>query len=216
MICQTIAESPDGRLVIQDLFEGMCAKFPEIREWAFGKDWEARVKNRIKSTLSIKGNLFVKQARPSSAAGKGSWWTLSPEAQEQWKAGRVANVLKTNGVGPIGGASSIGLGLGNAAGAIPNSFGASPSGSRPPSALAQGSAPPQPPIGLNTGGGPARASPAQPQAAFGQQAMPALSQAMPAVSAPAPTAPSVGAGVNVEDANGEGPAAKRMRMMDSR
>ncbi|CDU23057.1 uncharacterized protein SPSC_01687 [Sporisorium scitamineum] len=96
MICQTIAESESGRLVIQDLFEGMCSKFPEIREWAFGKDWEARVKNRIKSTLSIKGNLFVKVPRPSSAAGKGSWWTLSPEAQEAWKTGRVANVVKNN------------------------------------------------------------------------------------------------------------------------
>ena len=40
MICQTIAESEHGRLVIQDLFEQMCAKFPEIREWAYGKDWE--------------------------------------------------------------------------------------------------------------------------------------------------------------------------------
>lgn len=40
MICQTVAESPDGRLVIQDLFENMCSKFPEIREWAYGKDWE--------------------------------------------------------------------------------------------------------------------------------------------------------------------------------
>ncbi|KAN0059990.1 hypothetical protein ACQY0O_007963 [Thecaphora frezii] len=96
MICQTIAESECGRLVIQDLFEGMCAKFPEIREWAFGKDWEARVKNRIKSTLSIKGNLFIKVPRPSSAAGKGSWWTLSAEAQEAWKTGRVANVVKNN------------------------------------------------------------------------------------------------------------------------
>ncbi|SPO37240.1 uncharacterized protein PSFLO_02712 [Pseudozyma flocculosa] len=96
MICQTIAESESGRLVIQDLFEGMCAKFPEIREWAFGKDWEARVKNRIKSTLSIKGNLFIKVPRPSSAAGKGSWWTLSAEAQEAWKTGRVANVVKNN------------------------------------------------------------------------------------------------------------------------
>ncbi|KDN44570.1 hypothetical protein K437DRAFT_263206 [Tilletiaria anomala UBC 951] len=97
MICQTIAESPDGRLVIQDLFENMCAKFPEIREWAYGKDWEARVKNRIKSTLSIKGNLFIKVPRPSSAAGKGSWWTLSQEAQEAWKAGRVASVVKNQG-----------------------------------------------------------------------------------------------------------------------
>ncbi len=42
MICQTIAESDDGRLVIQDLFDNMCAKFPEIREWAYGKDWEVR------------------------------------------------------------------------------------------------------------------------------------------------------------------------------
>jgi hypothetical protein len=94
MICQTIAESESGRLVIQDLFEGMCSKFPEIREWAFGKDWEGRVKNRIKSTLSIKGNLFIKVPRPSSASGKGSWWTLSQEAQDAWKEGRVASVVK--------------------------------------------------------------------------------------------------------------------------
>jgi hypothetical protein len=95
MICQTIAESESGRLVIQDLFEQMCAKFPEIREWAFGKDWEGRVKNRIKSTLSIKGNLFIKVPRPSSASGKGSWWTLSQEAQDAWKEGRVASVVKS-------------------------------------------------------------------------------------------------------------------------
>lgn len=94
MICQTIAESEYGRLVIQDLFDQMCTKFPEIREWAFGKDWEARVKNRIKSTLSIKGNLFIKVPRPSSAHGKGSWWTLSQEAQDAWKEGRVASVVK--------------------------------------------------------------------------------------------------------------------------
>lgn len=55
------------------------------------------MKNRIKSTLSIKGNLFIKVPRPSSAAGKGSWWTLSPEAQEAWKAGRVASVVKNQG-----------------------------------------------------------------------------------------------------------------------
>lgn len=95
MICQTIAESDTGKLVIQDLFEGMCNKFPEIREWAFGKDWEGRVKNRIKSTLSIKGNLFIKIPRPSSASGKGSWWTLSQEAQDAWKEGRVASVVKS-------------------------------------------------------------------------------------------------------------------------
>lgn len=113
MICQTIAESESGRLVIQDLFEGMCSKFPEIREWAFGKDWEARVKNRIKSTLSIKGNLFIKVPRPSSAAGKGSWWTLSQEAQDAWKEGRVASVVKAaaaaaNGerASPAGGAGA--------------------------------------------------------------------------------------------------------------
>lgn len=94
MICQTIAESEHGRLVIQDLFDQMCTRFPEIREWAFGKDWEGRVKNRIKSTLSIKGNLFIKVPRPSSASGKGSWWTLSQEAQDAWKEGKVASVVK--------------------------------------------------------------------------------------------------------------------------
>lgn len=58
---------------------------------------QARVKNRIKSTLSIKGNLFIKVPRPSSAAGKGSWWTLSQEAQDLWKAGKTASVVKTQG-----------------------------------------------------------------------------------------------------------------------
>ncbi|WFD39668.1 uncharacterized protein MJAP1_002648 [Malassezia japonica] len=94
MICYTISESPGGRLVIQDLFEGMCHKFPDIREWAAGKDWEARVKNRIKSTLSIKGNLFVKVPRPSNASGKGSWWTLSAEAQGAYRQGRVAEAVR--------------------------------------------------------------------------------------------------------------------------
>lgn len=94
MISYTISESPGGRLVIQDLFEGMCHKFPDIREWAAGKDWEARVKNRIKSTLSIKSNLFIKVPRPSNASGKGSWWTLSPEAQNAYRQGRIAEAVR--------------------------------------------------------------------------------------------------------------------------
>lgn len=97
MICATIAHSDHGRLVIQDLFEQMCARFPEVQEWAFGKDWEARVKNRIKSTLSIKGHLFIKVPRPSTAAGKGSWWTLSREAQDAYRENRLAPLLKLSG-----------------------------------------------------------------------------------------------------------------------
>lgn len=58
---------------------------------------QGRVKNRIKSTLSIKGNLFIKVPRPSTAAGKGSWWTLSAEAQDAWKEGRVASVIRQTG-----------------------------------------------------------------------------------------------------------------------
>lgn len=97
MICYTIYESPTGRLVIQELFEGMCLKFPEITEWASGKDWEARVKNRIKSTLSIKGNLFVKVPRPSRAGSKGSWWTLTPDAQEAFRQGCVSEAVRGSG-----------------------------------------------------------------------------------------------------------------------
>lgn len=154
MICATIAHSEHGRLVIQDLFEQMCARFPEVQEWAFGKDWEvslgtttttkgqtrrryttpgadrreiahlrtltnilgspnlsfvqARVKNRIKSTLSIKGHLFVKVPRPSSAAGKGSWWTLSQEAQDAYHEGRLGPLLKLSGTMPVGGTSTPG------------------------------------------------------------------------------------------------------------
>ncbi|WFD30250.1 hypothetical protein MSPP1_001267 [Malassezia sp. CBS 17886] len=106
MICYTISESPLGRLVIQELFEGMCHKFPDVREWAVGKDWEARVKNRIKSTLSIKGNLFVKVPRPSSATGKGSWWTLSAEAQEAYRQGRVAEAVRGSSMSTSGNAPS--------------------------------------------------------------------------------------------------------------
>ncbi len=137
MICQTIAESESGRLVIQDLFEGMCSKFPEIREWAFGKDWEARVKNRIKSTLSIKGNLFVKVPRPSSAAGKGSWWTLSPEAQEAWKTGRVANVVKNNAHSRAGSAGPSSI-HGSPVRTVSSKFGTSSHVTNPPY-LIQGS-----------------------------------------------------------------------------
>lgn len=97
MICYTIYESPTGRLVIQELFEGMCLKFPEVTEWASGKDWEARVKNRIKSTLSIKGNLFVKVPRPSRAGSKGSWWTLTPEAQEAFRQGCLSEAVRGYG-----------------------------------------------------------------------------------------------------------------------
>lgn len=97
MICYTIYDSPTGRLVIQELFEGMCLKFPEITDWASGKDWEARVKNRIKSTLSIKGNLFVKVPRPSRAGSKGSWWTLTPEAQEAFRQGCVSEAVRGSG-----------------------------------------------------------------------------------------------------------------------
>lgn len=100
MITATIAHSEHGRLVIQDLFEQMCQRFPEVQEWAFGKDWEGRVKNRIKSTLSIKGHLFVKVPRPSSASGKGSWWTLSQEAQEAFREDRLGPLLKLSSTGP--------------------------------------------------------------------------------------------------------------------
>lgn len=100
MICATLYHSEHGRLVIQDLFEQMCKRFPEVQEWAFGKDWEARVKNRIKSTLSIKGHLFVKVPRPSSAAGKGSWWTLSQEARDAYREERLTPLLKLSSNGP--------------------------------------------------------------------------------------------------------------------
>ncbi|PWN26270.1 hypothetical protein BDZ90DRAFT_50676 [Jaminaea rosea] len=33
MICATIYHSEHGRLVIQDLFEQMCKRFPEVQEW---------------------------------------------------------------------------------------------------------------------------------------------------------------------------------------
>lgn len=52
------------------------------------------MKNRIKSTLSIKSNLFVKVPRPSNASGKGSWWTLSAEAQGAYRQGRVGEAVR--------------------------------------------------------------------------------------------------------------------------
>lgn len=60
------------------------------------------MKNRIKSTLSIKGNLFVKVARSSAGAApsssnqvsKGSWWTLSEEAQTALRDGNVPAVVR--------------------------------------------------------------------------------------------------------------------------
>ena len=94
MIFHTIHDSTSGRLVIQELFEEMCHKYPEVKEWASGADWEARVKNRIKSTLSIKNHLFVKMARPSRAGGKGSWWTLSAEALEAFREGRLSDAIR--------------------------------------------------------------------------------------------------------------------------
>ena len=49
MICYTIDESPEGKLFVQDLFERMVKKYPELRDRAPEFNWEARVKNRIKS-----------------------------------------------------------------------------------------------------------------------------------------------------------------------
>lgn len=40
MICQALAQQIDAHMVVQDLFLHMCQLFPEIREWAVGKDWE--------------------------------------------------------------------------------------------------------------------------------------------------------------------------------
>lgn len=40
MIVFTIADQPEGRMVVHDLFEGMVKKFPEINEWADGPGWE--------------------------------------------------------------------------------------------------------------------------------------------------------------------------------
>ncbi|PKI84751.1 hypothetical protein MVES_001082 [Malassezia vespertilionis] len=94
IICVTISNSPEGRLVVQDLLEAMCDRFPIIREWATGNDWEARVKNRIKSTLSIKGHLFIKVSKPNNTNKKGCWWTLSREAEEACQAGRISEYLR--------------------------------------------------------------------------------------------------------------------------
>lgn len=94
MICHTIAGSPLGRMVIQELFEGLCQNYPDVYEWATGRDWEARVKNRIKSTLSIKSHLFAKVPRPTQAGGKGSWWTLTPEAQDALHQGRISEIVR--------------------------------------------------------------------------------------------------------------------------
>jgi len=40
MIVFTIADQPEGRMVVHDLFEGMVAKYPAINEWADGAGWE--------------------------------------------------------------------------------------------------------------------------------------------------------------------------------
>lgn len=101
MICYTIFESPDEKLVVQELFERMCHKYPEVAQWATGLKWEARVKNRIKSTLSIKGNLFIKLPKPDRPSGKGSWWALSPEAKIAIREGRITDAIKGIGISPI-------------------------------------------------------------------------------------------------------------------
>lgn len=113
MICQTIAELADPHMVVQDLFLRMCYLFPEIGEWAVGKDWEVRtrrflvplilisfcfqgkVKNRIKSTLSIKNAVFSKVPRPSHVQGKGAWWTLTPEVLAEWRTGKKAEAVRS-------------------------------------------------------------------------------------------------------------------------
>lgn len=53
------------------------------------------MKNRIKSTLSIKSHVFTKIARPASVQGKGSWWALTPEVLAEWRMGKKATVVRT-------------------------------------------------------------------------------------------------------------------------
>lgn len=101
MICYTIDESPDGKLFVQDLFERMVKKYPELRERAPEFNWEARVKNRIKSTLSTKNNLFIKLPRHDRPSGKGSWWALSPDAKEALREGCISDAIKGIGISPI-------------------------------------------------------------------------------------------------------------------
>ena len=101
MICYTIDESPDGKLFVQDLFERMVKKYPELRDRAPEFNWEARVKNRIKSTLSTKSNLFIKLPRHDRPSGKGSWWALSPDAKEALREGCISDVIKGIGYSPM-------------------------------------------------------------------------------------------------------------------
>lgn len=101
MICYTIDESPDEKLFVQDLFERMVNKYPELRERAPEFNWEARVKNRIKSTLSTKSNLFIKLPRHDRPSGKGSWWALSPDAKEALRQGCISDAIKGIGFSPV-------------------------------------------------------------------------------------------------------------------
>ena len=101
MICYTIDESPDGKLFVQDLFERMVKKYPELRDRAPEFNWEARVKNRIKSTLSTKSNLFIKLPRHDRPSGKGSWWALSPDAKEALRDGCISDAIKGIGYSPM-------------------------------------------------------------------------------------------------------------------
>ena len=107
MICYTIDESPEGKLFVQDLFERMVKKYPELRDRAPEFNWEARVKNRIKSTLSTKNNLFIKLPRHDRPSGKGSWWALSPDAREALREGCISDAIKGIGISPLASRHSV-------------------------------------------------------------------------------------------------------------
>ena len=79
----------------------MVKKYPELRDRAPEFNWEARVKNRIKSTLSTKSNLFIKLPRHDRPSGKGSWWALSPDAKEALRDGCISDAIKGIGYSPM-------------------------------------------------------------------------------------------------------------------
>ncbi|KAJ9654201.1 Forkhead transcription factor [Neophaeococcomyces mojaviensis] len=99
MIGMAILRAPGRRLTLANIYDWIANTFQFYRE-----DPKTGWHNSIRHNLSL-NKAFIKQERPKSDAGKGSYWVIQPGMEAQFfkdkprKAGNVPNMTVSQGFG---------------------------------------------------------------------------------------------------------------------